>query len=56
MRLGNSEFKYDPSDEAGSTNEFVLQVRKVIGPLAAPKKVFIVNDLPKTESGKVRAS
>lgn len=34
--------------------ELVLQVRKVIGPFAAPKKIFIVSDLPKTRSGKVR--
>lgn len=29
-------------------------MRKVIGPFAAPKKVYIVPDLPKTRSGKVR--
>ena len=28
-------------------------MRKVIGPFAAPKKIFIVNDLPKTRSGKI---
>ena len=33
--------------------ELVLQVRKVIGPFAAPKKVYIVPDLPKTRSGKI---
>lgn len=33
--------------------ELTLQVRKVIGPFAAPKKVFIVSDLPKTRSGKI---
>ena len=48
-----SEFKYDPSDEAGLIKELVLQVRKVIGPFAAPKKIFIVPDLPKTRSGKI---
>ena len=31
----------------------MLQVRKVIGPFAAPKKIFIVPDLPKTRSGKI---
>ena len=31
----------------------MLQVRKVIGPFAAPKKVYIVPDLPKTRSGKI---
>lgn len=33
--------------------DLVLQVRKSIGPFAAPKKVFIVDDLPKTRSGKI---
>jgi len=47
------EFKYDPNDEAGLDKELVLQVRKVIGPFAAPKKIYIVNDLPKTRSGKI---
>ncbi|KAF8802022.1 acetyl-CoA synthetase-like protein [Phlegmacium glaucopus] len=46
------EFKYDPNDEAALTKELVLQVRKVIGPFAAPKKIFI-GDLPKTRSGKM---
>lgn len=30
-----------------------LQVRKMIGPFAAPKKIIIVPDLPKTRSGKI---
>ncbi|KAI0719794.1 acetyl-coenzyme a synthetase [Cerioporus squamosus] len=47
------EFKYDASDEGGLTKELTLQVRKVIGPFAAPKKIFIVGDLPKTRSGKI---
>ena len=47
------EFKYDPADEAALVKELVLQVRKVIGPFAAPKKIFIVPDLPKTRSGKI---
>lgn len=33
--------------------EFILQVRKSIGPFAAPKAIFIVPDLPKTRSGKI---
>ncbi|KAK7751038.1 acetyl-coenzyme A synthetase 2 [Diatrype stigma] len=33
--------------------EFTLQVRKSIGPFAAPKAVFVVPDLPKTRSGKI---
>ncbi|KAG0010820.1 acetyl-CoA synthetase, partial [Podila clonocystis] len=28
-------------------------VRKVIGPFAAPKKIYVVEDLPKTRSGKL---
>jgi acetyl-CoA synthetase len=47
------EFTYNPNDEASLTKELVLQVRKVIGPFAAPKKVFLVPDLPKTRSGKI---
>ncbi len=44
--------------DGNETNEqvrkdLVLQVRKSIGPFAAPKKVFIVDDLPKTRSGKI---
>jgi acetyl-CoA synthetase len=30
-----------------------LQVRKSIGPFAAPKAIFVVPDLPKTRSGKI---
>jgi len=33
--------------------DLVLQVRKSIGPFAAPKGIFIVDDLPKTRSGKI---
>lgn len=33
--------------------EFVLQVRRSIGPFAAPKAIYIVPDLPKTRSGKI---
>ncbi|PSR73241.1 hypothetical protein PHLCEN_2v10901 [Hermanssonia centrifuga] len=47
------EFKYDSNDESSLVKELVLQVRKVIGPFAAPKKIFIVPDLPKTRSGKI---
>jgi len=45
------EFQY--SSEAGLTKELVLQIRKTIGPFAAPKKIYIVPDLPKTRSGKI---
>jgi acetyl-CoA synthetase len=33
--------------------ELTIQVRKVIGPFAAPKKIYLVDDLPKTRSGKI---
>ena len=33
--------------------ELVMQVRKSIGPFAAPKAIFIIDDLPKTRSGKI---
>ncbi|KAF8454522.1 hypothetical protein BGX38DRAFT_1249374 [Terfezia claveryi] len=33
--------------------ELTMQVRKSIGPFAAPKAVYIVDDLPKTRSGKI---
>ena len=47
------EFKFDAADEAGLDKELTLQVRKVIGPFAAPKKIYLVSDLPKTRSGKI---
>ncbi|KAF7292261.1 Acetyl-coenzyme A synthetase [Mycena kentingensis (nom. inval.)] len=49
------EFSYDPSNEGALLKELVLQVRKVIGPFAAPKKIYVVPDLPKTRSGKIVA-
>jgi len=33
--------------------EIVNQVRKAIGPIALPKEVYLVEDLPKTRSGKI---
>ncbi|KJK80921.1 Acetyl-coenzyme A synthetase [Metarhizium anisopliae BRIP 53293] len=33
--------------------EFIMQVRKSIGPFAAPKAIYVVPDLPKTRSGKI---
>jgi hypothetical protein len=47
------DFKNDAADEAALLKELVLQVRKTIGPFAAPKRVILVGDLPKTRSGKV---
>lgn len=35
------------------SREAILIVRKEIGPFAAPRKVFLVDDLPKTRSGKI---
>ncbi len=49
----HSEFKYDAANDAPLVKELTLQVRKVIGPFAAPKKIYIVSDLPKTRSGKI---
>jgi len=49
------EFNFDPTpaNETALMKELVMQVRKVIGPFAAPKKVYVVPDLPKTRSGKI---
>ncbi|KAG6020344.1 Acetyl-coenzyme A synthetase [Claviceps citrina] len=33
--------------------ELIMQVRKSIGPFAAPKAIHVVPDLPKTRSGKI---
>lgn len=33
--------------------DLISQVRKSIGPFAAPKRIYIVPDLPKTRSGKI---
>mgnify|MGYP001578253639 CR=1 FL=1 len=33
--------------------EVVLKIREVIGPFALPKSVYLVDDLPKTRSGKI---
>ncbi|KAI5960341.1 ACS2 [Candida pseudojiufengensis] len=42
-----------PEDELNVRKELILQVRRNIGPFAAPKSVIIVHDLPKTRSGKI---
>ncbi|THU90999.1 acetate--CoA ligase, partial [Dendrothele bispora CBS 962.96] len=47
------EFSYSSSNETSLVKELIIQVRKVIGPFAAPKKVYIVGNLPKTRSGKI---
>jgi acetyl-CoA synthetase len=33
--------------------EVIEAIRKAIGPIALPKEVFVVKDLPKTRSGKI---
>jgi acetyl-CoA synthetase len=47
------DFKYEEAEEAALVKELVLQVRKTIGPFAAPKRIILVGDLPKTRSGKI---
>ncbi|KAI9348851.1 acetyl-coenzyme A synthetase [Pilaira anomala] len=37
----------------GLDKELSLMVRKVIGPFATPKRIYIINDHPKTRSGKI---
>jgi acetyl-CoA synthetase len=37
----------------GLEQEVVNQIKREIGPIALPKQVFIVEDLPKTRSGKI---
>ncbi|KAF5094306.1 hypothetical protein D0Z00_003605 [Geotrichum galactomycetum] len=45
--------KTKPADVDATKKELILQVRKSIGPFAAPKNVIIIEDLPKTRSGKI---
>ncbi|KAJ1977726.1 acetyl-coenzyme A synthetase 2 [Dimargaris xerosporica] len=45
------EIKVD--DPSALERELVTQVRKIIGPFASPKVIFLVDDLPKTRSGKI---
>lgn len=43
-----------PADEVDAIKkELILTVRKEIGPFAAPKLILLVDDLPKTRSGKI---
>ncbi|ORX58690.1 acetyl-coenzyme A synthetase [Hesseltinella vesiculosa] len=37
----------------GLEKELTLQVRKIIGPFATPKRIYVVPDHPKTRSGKI---
>lgn len=44
----------DGNDSSDQTKkDLILQVRKSIGPFAAPKAIYVVPDLPKTRSGKI---
>jgi acetyl-CoA synthetase len=44
----------DGTDSSDQTKkDLILQVRKSIGPFAAPKAIYVVPDLPKTRSGKI---
>ena len=41
------------NDNDGITKALIMQVRKSIGPFAAPRRIYTVPDLPKTRSGKI---
>lgn len=43
----------DDADMDAVKKELILTVRKEIGPFAAPKLILLVDDLPKTRSGKI---
>ncbi|KAF2839572.1 acetate--CoA ligase [Patellaria atrata CBS 101060] len=44
----------DTAENSDQTKkDLILQVRKSIGPFAAPKAIHVVPDLPKTRSGKI---
>lgn len=42
-----------PNTSTNIEAELILHIRRSIAPFAAPKRVFIVKDLPKTRSGKI---
>lgn len=49
-----SNFKADDKESIDAVKkELILTVRKEIGPFAAPKLILLVDDLPKTRSGKI---
>jgi acetyl-CoA synthetase len=47
------DLKEDVESNDALRKELIVQVRKSIGPFAAPKAVYIVPDMPKTRSGKI---
>lgn len=49
-----SNFRADVKESIDAVKkELILTVRKEIGPFAAPKLILLVDDLPKTRSGKI---
>ena len=46
-------WKKDSSAEEDIIKQVVNQIKKEIGPIAIPKKVYVVPDLPRTRSGKI---
>ena len=47
------EANFSDEDLETVKKELILTVRKEIGPFAAPKLILLVDDLPKTRSGKI---
>lgn len=45
--------KPNVEEAEGLEKELTLQVRKIIGPFATPKRIYLVSDHPKTRSGKI---
>lgn len=45
--------KPNVEEAEGLEKELSLQVRKIIGPFATPKRIYLVSDHPKTRSGKI---
>jgi len=41
------------TDSEELKKQVVAEIRKIIGPIALPKEVYLVEDLPKTRSGKI---
>lgn len=47
------EFETSGAGADAVSKELSIQVRKTIGPFASPKRIFLVEALPKTRSGKL---
>ena len=45
--------EFNSESDQATQKELTLQVRKNIGPFAAPKRIVLIGDLPKTRSGKI---